>query len=143
MLTSPPLVRWTQANVPKRFMCLAFVSLCHQHAERLIFLRCALTEDSLWAWCVRAAFPDLTITSPISEIECRCRPQKQSEFLHESRLYLWATLRSSDLSRPRRTLYRKLVGGSRFTHTVGDSACQRPSCTLSGPGLQRRITSAT
>lgn len=41
--------------------------------------------------------------------QCRRKYRKQSEFLHECRLALWATPRFSELSRPRKILYRDLV----------------------------------
>lgn len=84
-----------------------------------------LTEDSFWTRSARAAFPSLTITPPSSEAECHCKPRKQSEFFHECRKALRATLRSSDFSQPRRTLYQE-----RVKEVASNPFCERLSLSM-------------
>lgn len=83
------------------------------HASRLL-----LTEDPLWAKSARVAFPSLTINPFQPGGECSCRPQCQKVFLSDYHWALHATLRFSELSHPRKTMYWVLVEGS-----ISDPLC--------------------
>lgn len=74
LLTSP--VRWSQVSGLQRDCCPSPVPwmgvgdqgpvmpqlLCYPHASRLVFLRCALTEDSTLEGSIRDNFPSITLT---------------------------------------------------------------------------------
>lgn len=71
----------------------------HKLASRLAFLHWSLTGDLIMVGIVRGAFPFLTISPPISQVECHHKHQDQSDFLHECRNALTIIPRSSDLGR--------------------------------------------
>ena len=75
----------------------------HWLAERLAYLSRALTGDAVWRLKARRTFP---------KAEGRRRPLGETLFLRECRTALRHLLGSSDLSRPRKELYRELVVGS-------------------------------
>ena len=81
----------------------------HWLAERLAYLGRTLTGDAVWRLKASRTFP-----RPISDpkAEGRCRPLGETLFVHECRTALRNLLGSSDLSRPRKELYRELVVGS-------------------------------
>ena len=81
----------------------------HWLAERLTYLGKSLSEDSLWRRKASDTFPRLK-SDP--KAEGRRRPVGEGPFVHECRVVLRKLLRSSDLSRPQKELYRELVVGS-------------------------------
>lgn len=83
----------------------------HQYASWLVFPRRALTEYSLWVRNVRNTFLGVTITPPISQVECCHKHWNKFEFFTMYQKALLATPQSTDLSRPRKTLYQELVEG--------------------------------
>ena len=62
----------------------------------------------MWSWKIGDAFPNL-YSDP--RVEYRRRPRGEAQFLNECRRALGKLPRSSDLSRPRKELYRGLVEG--------------------------------
>ena len=80
----------------------------HKNAERLAFLNRSLTEVPVWEGSVREAFPKLD-RNPKAE---RRRKPRETPFLRECRQALRKFPRSSDLSQPRKALYRELVVGA-------------------------------
>jgi len=76
----------------------------HRNAERLAFLNRALHTRTAWSRKFRDIFPDLLRRSRCSGGE--------TQFLSECRVALRRLPESSDVSWPRRALYRALVEGS-------------------------------
>lgn len=83
----------------------------HRHASSLAFLCRALTEYSILEWGGRDAFPSLIITPLLSRTERHRKPRNQSRFPIVCRAACGDIARSSDLSQPKRLLYRLLVVG--------------------------------
>ena len=81
----------------------------HWLAERLAYLGRSLTGDSVWRRKASRTFPRLK-SDP--KAEGRRRPLGEALFFSECRKALRNLLGSSDLSRPRKELYRGLVVGS-------------------------------
>ena len=81
----------------------------HWLAERLAYLGRALTGDAAWRLKASRTFPRLK-SDP--KAEGRRRPLGETLFVRECRTALRNLLGSSDLSRPRKELYRELVVGS-------------------------------
>ena len=81
----------------------------HWLAERLAYLGRALTGDAVWRLKTSRTFPRLK-SDP--KAEGRRRPLGETLFVRECRTTLRNLLGSSDLSRPRKELYRELVVGS-------------------------------
>ena len=80
----------------------------HWLAERLAYLGRVLTGDSVWRRKASRTFPRLN-SDP--KAEGRCRPLGEALFVRECRKALRNLLGSSDLSWPRKELYRELVVG--------------------------------
>ena len=78
----------------------------HWLAERLAYLGRALTGDAVWRLKASRTFPRLK-SDP--KAEGRRRPLGETLFVRECRTALRNLLGSSDLSRPRKELYRELV----------------------------------
>ena len=78
-------------------------------AERLAYLVRSLTGDAVWRRKASRAFPRLQ-SDP--KAEGRRKPLGETLFVRECRKALRNLLGSSDLSRPRKELYRELVVGS-------------------------------
>ena len=81
----------------------------HWLAERLAYLGRVLTGDSVWRRKASRTFPRLK-SDP--KAEGRRRPLGEALFVRECRKALRNLLGSSDLSWPRKELYRELVVGS-------------------------------
>ena len=81
----------------------------HWLAERLAYLGHVLTGDSVWRRKASRTFPRLN-SDP--KAEGRRRPLGEALFVRECRKALRNLLGSSDLSWPRKELYRELVVGS-------------------------------
>ena len=81
----------------------------HWLAERLAYLGRSLTGDSVWRRKASGTFPRLQ-SDP--KAEGRRKPLGEALFVRECRKALRNLLGSSDLSRPRKELYRELVVGS-------------------------------
>ena len=81
----------------------------HWLAERLAYLGRSLTRDSVWRRKASRTFPRLKSDS---KAEGRRRSWGEALFVRECRKALRNLLGSSDLSRPRKELYRELVVGS-------------------------------
>ena len=81
----------------------------HWLAERLAYLGRSLTGDSVWRRKASRTFPRLK-SDP--KAEGRRRSLGETLFVRECRKALRNLLGSSDLSRPRKELYRELVVGS-------------------------------
>ena len=81
----------------------------HWLAERLAYLGRVLTGDAVWRRKASRTFPRLN-SDP--KAEGRRRPLGEALFVHECRKTLRNLLGSSDLSWPRKELYRELVVGS-------------------------------
>ena len=81
----------------------------HWLAERLAYLGRSLTRDAVWRRKASLTFPRLK-SDP--KAEGRRKPMGEALFVRECRKALRNLLRSSDLSRPRKELYRELVVGS-------------------------------
>ena len=81
----------------------------HWLAERLVYLGRSWTGDAMWRRKVSRTFPRLK-SDP--KAEDRRKPLGEALFVHECRTALRNLLGSSDLSRPRKELYRELVVGS-------------------------------
>ena len=80
----------------------------HWLAERLAYLGRSLTGDAVWRQKVSRTFPRLQ-SDP--KAEGRRKPLGEALFVCECRTALCNRLGSSDLSRPRKELYRELVVG--------------------------------
>ena len=78
-------------------------------AERLAYLGRSLTRDSVWRRKASRTFPRLK-SDPKAEVWRK--PLGEALFVRECRKGLRNLLESSDLSRPRKELYRELVVGS-------------------------------
>ena len=81
----------------------------HWLAERLTYLGRSLTGDAVWTLKASRTFPRLK-SNP--KAEGRRKPLGEALFVRECRTTLRNLVRSSDLSRPRKELYRELVVGS-------------------------------
>ena len=81
----------------------------HWLAERLAYLGRSLTGDAVWRRKASRTFPRLQ-SDP--KAEGRRRPLDEALFVPECRKALPNLLGSSDLSQPRKELYRDLVVGS-------------------------------
>ena len=81
----------------------------HWLAERLAYLGRSLTGDAVWRGKASRTFPRLN-SDP--KAEGRRRPLGETLFVRECRKALRNLLGSSDLSWPRKELYRELVVGS-------------------------------
>ena len=81
----------------------------HWLAERLAYLGRALTGDAVWRLKASRTFPRLK-SDP--KAEGRRRPLGETLFVRECQTALRNLLGYSDLSRPRKELYRELVVGS-------------------------------
>ena len=81
----------------------------HWLAERLVYLGRSLTKKTVWGHKVRDVFPHLR-SNP--NAEGRRMPRDETRFSIECRKALCSLPRSSDLSWPRKKLYRGLVEGS-------------------------------
>ena len=81
----------------------------HWLAERLAYLGRSLTGDAEWRLKASRTFPRLK-SDP--KAEGRRRSLGEALFVHECRKALRNPLGSSDLSRPRKELYRELVVGA-------------------------------
>ena len=81
----------------------------HWLAERLAYLGRSLTGDAVWRLKASRTFPRLQSDS---KAEGRRKPMGEALFVRECRTALRNLLGSSDLSRPRKELYRELVVGS-------------------------------
>ena len=93
----------------------------HWLAERLAYLGRSLTGDSVWRRKASRTFPRLK-SDP--KAKGRRKPLGEALFVREYRRALRNLLVSSDLSRPRKELYRKLVVGS-----ASDPLSERRGCT--------------
>ena len=93
----------------------------HWLAERLAYLGRVLTGDSVWRRKASRTFPRLN-SDP--KAEGRRRPLGEALFVRECRKALRNLLESSDLSWPRKELYRELVVGS-----ASDPLSERHSLT--------------
>ena len=93
----------------------------HWFAERLAYLGRALTGDAVWRLKVSRTFPRLK-SDPKAEGQCRLLGE--ALFVRECRTALRNLLGSSDVSQPRKELYRELVVGS-----ASDSLCERRGWT--------------
>lgn len=103
-------IKLTERSVPNIHGGLGMPHLeNHKFASRLAFLHYTLTGDSILAGSVRAAFPYITITSPVSRAECHHKSQDQSRFLSDCQSALRVIPQSSDLSWFRRINYHELV----------------------------------
>ena len=78
----------------------------HWLAERLSYLGRSLTGDAVWRQKASQTFPRLK-SDP--KAEGRRKLMSESPFVRESRAALRNLPRSSDISRPRKELYRELV----------------------------------
>ena len=83
----------------------------HWLAERLAYLGRSLTGDSVWRRKASRTFPHLKSDA---KAEGRRKPLGEALFFCECRKALRNLLESSDLSRPRKQLYREVSGGFRF-----------------------------
>ena len=81
----------------------------HWLVERLAYLGRSLTGDAVWRRKASRTFPRLK-SDP--KAEGRRKPLGEALFVRECRKALRNLLGSSDLSRPRKELYRELVVGS-------------------------------
>ena len=81
----------------------------HWLAERLAYLGLSLTGDAVWRRKASRTFPRLK-SDP--RTEGRRKPLGETLFVRKCRKALRNLLGSSDLSRPRKELYRELVVGS-------------------------------
>ena len=81
----------------------------HWLAERLAYLDRSLTGDSVRRRKASRTFPRLQ-SNP--KVEGQRRPLGEAPFVRECRKALRNLLGSSDLSQPRKELYRELVVGS-------------------------------
>ena len=81
----------------------------HWLAERLAYLGRSLTGDSVWRRKASRTFPRLKSDS---KAEVRRKPLGEALFVRKCRKALRNLLGSSDLSWPRKELYRELVVGS-------------------------------
>ena len=81
----------------------------HWLAERLAYLGRSLRGDAVWRLKASWTFPRLK-SDP--KAEGRRRSLSEALFVHECRTALHNLLGSSDLSRPRKELYRELVLGA-------------------------------
>ena len=81
----------------------------HWLAERLAYLGRSLTGDAVWRRKASWTFPHLKLDP---KAEGRRKPLSEALFVRECRTALRNLLGSSDLSRPRKELYRELVVGS-------------------------------
>ena len=81
----------------------------HWLAERLAYLGRSLTGDAVWRLKASRTFPRLKSDQ---KAEGRCRSLGEALFVCECRTALRNLLGFSDLSRPRKELYRELVVGS-------------------------------
>ena len=81
----------------------------HWLAERLAYLGRSLTGYAVWRRKASRTFPRLQ-SNP--KAEGRRKPLGEALFVRECRTALRNLLESSDLSRPRKELYRELVVGS-------------------------------
>ena len=81
----------------------------HWLAERLAYLGRSLTEDTVWRRKASRTFPRLK-SNP--KAEGRHKPLGEALFVRECRTALHNFLGSSDLSQPRKELYREIVVGS-------------------------------
>ena len=81
----------------------------HWLAERLAYLGRSLTGDAVWRRKASRTFPRLNLDP---KAEGRRKPLGEALFVHECRKALHNLLGSSDLSWPRKELYRELVVGS-------------------------------
>ena len=105
-----PMVRRQVCIQRTRNGCLGMPDLeSHWLAERLAYLGRALTGDAVWRLKAGRTFPRLQ-SDP--KAEGRRRPLGETLFVRECRTALRNLLGSSDLSRPRKELYRELVVGS-------------------------------
>ena len=93
----------------------------HWLAERLAYLGRSLTRYSVWRRKASRTFPRLK-SDP--KAEGRRKPLGEALFVRECRTALRNLLGSSDLSRPRKELYRELVVGS-----ASDPLSERPGWT--------------
>ena len=90
--------------------CLGMPDLeSHWLAERLAYLGRSLTGDTVWRRKASRTFPRLK-SDP--KAEGRRKPLGEAPFVSECRKALRNLLGSSDLSRPRKELYREFVVGS-------------------------------
>ena len=78
----------------------------HWFAERLAYLHRSLSRDTVWGQKVRDVFPCLK-SNP--KAEGRRKLRSKAPFVHELRQALRNIPGSSNLSRPRKGLYRELV----------------------------------
>ena len=105
-----PMVRWQVCIQRTRNGGLGMPDLeSHWLHERLAYLGRALTGDAVWRLKASRTFPRLK-SDP--KAEGRRRPLGETLFVRECRTALRNLLGSSDLSRPRKELYRELVVGS-------------------------------
>ena len=81
----------------------------HWLTERLAYLSRFLAGDAVWRRKASRTFPRFK-SDPKAEV--RRQPRGEAAFVRECRTVLCNLSRSSDLSRPRKELYRKLVVGS-------------------------------
>ena len=140
----------------------------HWLAERLAYLSRSLTEDAVWRRKASRTFPRLQSDS---KAEGPRKPLGEALFVRECRKALRNLLGSSDLSWPRKELYRELVvgfasdravkldgGGDPLSlelgarielleqlrvlaHLVTCTECVTPSRLQSGPGRHARLPS--
>ena len=88
----------------------------HRLVERLAYLGRSLTGDAVWRRKASRTFPRIK-SDP--KAERRRKPLGEALFVRECRTALRSLLGSSDLSRPRKDLYRELVVAS-----TSDSLCE-------------------
>ena len=81
----------------------------HWLAERLAYLGRSLTGDAVWRQKASRTFPRLK-SDP--KAEGRRKPLGEALFVRKCRTALRNLLGSTDLSRPRKELYREVVVGS-------------------------------
>ena len=99
----------------------------HWLAKRLAYLGRSLTGDAVWRRKVSRTFPRLQSDT---KAEGRRRPMCETLFIRECRTALRNLLESSDLSRPRKELYRELVVGFALDPLSGTTGRRRRSAPM-------------
>ena len=105
--------------------------------SRLAYLGRSLTGDSVWRRKASRTFPRFK-SNP--KAEGRRRPLGEALFVRECRKALRNLLGSSDLSRPRKELYRELVAGPLLILLASGEAGRRRRSALTGIGRQDRAS---
>ena len=105
-----PMVRRQVCIQRMRNVGLGMLDLeSHWIAERLAYLDRSLSGDAVWRRKAGRTFPRLK-SDP--KAEGRCKPMSEAPFVYECHTALRNLSGFSDLSQPRKELYRELVVGS-------------------------------